>query len=87
MINLNFLEPNSFVGGLEYQKSNRGTCNPSFSANVEGPYRYWKVLEIKNTTFQNLESFGKENGFSVWLWKMFGFLFAKLPMYSKMDVA
>ena len=42
----------------------------------------WKVMEIKNTIFQYMESFGKEKGFSKWPWKSCGFLFAKVVKIS-----
>ena len=35
-------------------------------------------MEIKNVMFQDLESFGKERGFSEWPWKSFGFLLGKI---------
>ena len=47
----------------------------------QGPYGLWKVMEIENVTFQELESFGKER-FSKWLWKSFGFLFVKILKIS-----
>ena len=48
----------------------------------------WKVMEINNAIFQDLESFGKGRFFSMTLelWKSFGFLFQKTMEYPKMDI-
>ena len=42
----------------------------------QGPYGFWKVMEIENVIFQDLESFGKERIFEMAMAK-FGFLFGK----------
>ena len=42
-----------------------------------GLYGFWKVMEIKNALFQDLESL-ERRGFSKWLWKSFGFLLGKI---------
>jgi len=44
-------------------------------------------MEIENTIFQDLESLGKERGFSKWLWKSVGLSFGIILKYPKMDVA
>ena len=45
---------------------------------VQCPYGYWKVMEIENSIFQHLKSFGKESILFKWLWKRFGFLLGKI---------
>ena len=44
---------------------------------VQGPYEFWKVMEIENAIFQHLGSFGKERisfkmaleKFCIFVWK------------------
>ena len=48
--------------------------------------KFWTVMEIRNAISQDLKSFGKEKGFSKWLWKVLVFYFAKILKYPKMDV-
>ena len=52
------------------------TCSNNISIKgieTQGPYEYWKVIEIDYAIFQDLES----RGFSNWLWKSFGFCSGK----------
>ena len=48
----------------------------------QGPYRFWKVIEIENAIFHDLESFGKEmilyNGYG----KVLEVLFVKIVSIS-----
>ena len=63
--------------------------NQDKDSREQGPYgsrKFWKVMEIQNDIFQDLQSFGKRK-FSKCPWKSFGFLFGKIQKYPKMDVA
>ena len=47
---------------------------------IQGSYRFWNVLEsygIESAIFQDLESSGKREVISKWLWKSFGFCLEK----------
>ena len=46
--------------------------------------KFWKVTEIDNAIFQDLESFGKEMFLKMAL-ENFGFLFWKILKYPTMD--
>ena len=52
------------------------TCKNNFSIKgieTQGPYEFWKVIEIDYAILQDLES----RSFSNWLWKSFGFCSGK----------
>ena len=42
-------------------------------------------MEINNAIFQDLESFGKREVISKWLWNSFGFLLGAILKYPEMD--
>ena len=58
-----------------------------FTVNLhQGPYKFWKVMNIKNAIFQDVASFGKEGIFKVAMASC-EFYLEKLKKYPKMDVA
>ena len=46
----------------------------------QGPHGLWKVMDIDNTMFQDLESFGKKS-YSKLIWRSFGVLFGAILKY------
>ena len=53
----------------------------------QAPYGFWEVMEMDSTIFQDLESFGKREVISKWLWKSFGSLLKAILKYPERDIA
>ena len=61
------------------------TLKAKYRQSPYGSGTFWKVVEIDNTTYHDLESFGKRSAFKMAM-EEFWILFGKILKYAKMDV-